>query len=124
MKEHQPAIRASTDSIHAFMKRSQVPGLAVTVMIKGKIIWSEGFGYADLEQQVRVDPSKTKFRIASISKSITATGLAILYQRGKIQLDSSIYFYLPSFPEKNTVLPFGNWQATLQGSDIIRETSF
>jgi CubicO group peptidase (beta-lactamase class C family) len=81
------------------MKRNQIPGLALTVSVSGKIISSEGFGYADLEQKVPVNPAKTKFRIGSISKALTAAGLAKLYEQKKIILDSSLYFYLPDFPK-------------------------
>ncbi len=92
------AIAASRDSVNALMQKRNIPGVAVTVMVDGKIAWSEGFGFADLEQKVKVDPAKTKFRIGSISKSLTAAGLAKLYESGKIILDSTIYFYLPNYP--------------------------
>lgn len=99
-RDYQSATRVATDSILAFMNRKHVPGTAISVMINGKIVWSKGFGYADVEQRVIVDPAKTKFRIASISKAITATGLAVLVERNQIQLDSSVYFYVPGFPAK------------------------
>lgn len=92
------AAAASRDSVNALMKRRNIPGIAVTVMVDGKIAWSEGFGFADLEQKVKVDPAKTKFRIGSISKSLTAAGLGKLYEGNKIILDSTIYFYLPDYP--------------------------
>jgi serine beta-lactamase-like protein LACTB, mitochondrial len=93
------AIKASRDSVNALMKRRNIPGVSVTVMVDGKIAWSEGFGFADLEQKVKVDPAVTKFRIGSISKSLTAAGLAKLYETNKVILDSSIYFYLPNYPK-------------------------
>src|SRR5262249_25462567 len=48
-----------------------VPGFATAVAVNGKIVWSEGFGYADLEEHVPVRPT-TKFRIGSVSKTLTA----------------------------------------------------
>jgi serine beta-lactamase-like protein LACTB, mitochondrial len=96
--EFNKAIANGRDSVNALMKRRNIPGLAITVMVDGKIVWSEGFGFADLEQKVKVDPTKTKFRIGSISKSLTAAGLAKLYEANKIILDSTIYFYLPDYP--------------------------
>jgi CubicO group peptidase (beta-lactamase class C family) len=96
---YKNAIAASRDSVQTLMKRRAIPGVAVTVMVDGKIAWSEGFGFADLEQRVKVDPAKTKFRIGSISKSLTAAGLAKLYEANKIILDSTIYFYLPNYPK-------------------------
>ncbi len=95
---HQKAISQSRDSILSLMERSVIPGLAIAVSIDGKLVWSEGFGYADLEQGVRVDPATTRFRIGSISKSLTAAALGKLLEKGRIQLDSSIYYYLPDYP--------------------------
>ena len=51
-----------------FFEASDTPGLVVSVGIGGKIIWSEGFGYADLEQLVPADPAQTRFRIGSVIK--------------------------------------------------------
>lgn len=79
---------------------SKVPGVSVTVMVSGEIVWSEGFGYADLEQMVPVDPALTKFRVGSISKPITSAALAKLYEMGKVDLDAPIQTYVPSFPKK------------------------
>lgn len=95
----EKAIHFSRDSISKLMQRAQIPGLSVTVSVNGKSVWSEGFGYADIEQKVPVYPAKTKFRIGSISKSLTAAGLGKLYEDGKVILDSSIYFYLPEYPK-------------------------
>ena len=76
-----------------------IPGLAVAVAIHGKLVFAEGFGYADLEQRVPARPT-TKFRIGSISKPLTATALMQLVEQGKIDLDAPIQKYVPSFPDK------------------------
>ncbi len=72
------------------------PGLALAVAVEGKIVYSEGFGFADLEERVPVWPT-TKFRIGSISKPLTAVGLMELVQTGKLDLDAPIQKYVPSF---------------------------
>lgn len=79
---------------------NKVPGVSITVMKKGEIVFSEGLGYADLEQRVPVDPARTKFRVGSVSKPMTAAALAKLYEAGKIDLDAPIQTYVPSFPKK------------------------
>lgn len=79
---------------------NEIPGLSVSISKGGELIWSEGFGYADLEQKVSVYSNKTKFRIGSVSKPLTAVALALLYEQGKINLDISIQNYVPDFPEK------------------------
>lgn len=97
-------VQAIDDSIHQLMKKRMIPGVSVTISVDGKIVFSKGYGFADLEQEVKVDPKTTKFRVGSISKSFTAAGLAKLYEQNKIVLDSSIYFYLPDYP-KNKYRP-------------------
>ncbi len=76
-----------------------IPGVSVAVAVDGQIVYSEGFGYADLEQRVPAWPT-TKFRIASISKPLTATALMELVEQGKIDLDAPVQKYVPSFPDK------------------------
>jgi serine beta-lactamase-like protein LACTB, mitochondrial len=75
------------------------PGASVCVIRDGRVIWSEAFGYADLEQQVRATP-RTMFRIGSVSKPLTAAGLALLVEQGKVDLDAEVQQYVPSFPRK------------------------
>ena len=76
-----------------------IPGLALAVAVGGKIVYSEGFGYADLEERVPVWPT-TKFRIGSISKPLTATALMQLVEAGKLDLDAPVQKYVPAFPDK------------------------
>ena len=82
------------------LKTQKIPGLSITVMQNGKIVWSEGFGYADLENMVPVNSSTTRFRIGSVSKTLTADALAVLYEDGKLNLDAIIQTYVPYFPVK------------------------
>lgn len=79
---------------------TKVPGLAITVAHEGKVVWSEGFGYADLETKRPVSPATTRFRIASVSKPLTAAGLMRLVERGKLDLDAPVQNYVPDFPGK------------------------
>lgn len=83
----------------AIMERSGTPGMSVAVGIDGKILWSEGFGYADVENRVPVW-QETKFRIGSVSKPLTAAALGLLYEQGRLDLDAPVQRYVPSFPEK------------------------
>src|SRR5579883_1591101 len=83
-----------------FMGRG-MPGLAIAVAIDGRIVYEEGFGFADLEQRVPVWPS-TKFRIGSVSKPLTAVGLMRLVEAGKLDLDAPVQKYVPQFPDKGS----------------------
>lgn len=86
--------------LNDFMASADIPGLSISVSKKGELIYSKGFGFSDLKNQSPVDPSKTKFRIGSVSKTLTAAGLAVLYQEGKIDLDAPIQKYVPIWPQK------------------------
>ncbi|MDC8102661.1 serine hydrolase domain-containing protein [Chryseobacterium rhizosphaerae] len=88
------------NKLEQFLKQNNVPGMAVTISHEGSIIFSEGFGYADLINKTKVDPSKTKFRIASITKTITAATLGKLVELDSIDFDKTANFYLDSLPKK------------------------
>lgn len=79
--------------IQTEMAARSVPSLAVAVAQGERILWEEGFGWADLERR-RAATEHTPYSLASISKPITATGLMLLVQRGKIDLDRPVNDYL------------------------------
>ena len=93
------AIDRSRELIAEIMKAEGVPGASVAVGIGGEIIWAEGFGWASVELGVPVT-TLTKFRIGSVSKTMTATGLGLLKERGLVDLDAPVQQYVPDFPEK------------------------
>ncbi|SIR09152.1 serine hydrolase domain-containing protein [Maribacter ulvicola] len=76
------------------------PGLAITVLKSGKTIFQKGYGYTDIDKKHYVDPRKSIFRIASVSKPLAATALAHMVQEGLIDLDESFVTYLPDYPKK------------------------
>jgi serine beta-lactamase-like protein LACTB len=76
-----------------------IPGIAVAVARNGRVVWSEGFGWADLEQRVPVTAA-TEFRIGSISKALTSSAVGLLVEAGKLDLDAPVQRYVPSFPVK------------------------
>lgn len=83
-----------------FLKKHGIPGMAISVSHHGELIWSKGFGLSNRKPRTKVKPDKTVFRIASISKSITAVALAKMVEDNLINLDESIYTYLPDYPKK------------------------
>ena len=68
----QSAVEESQSIIRCMKEETGSPGVCVAVSIDGKTVWSEGFGFADVENRVLCS-SKTVMRIASISKPLTAT---------------------------------------------------
>ncbi|XP_027427727.1 serine beta-lactamase-like protein LACTB, mitochondrial isoform X2 [Zalophus californianus] len=93
------AIDSSRDLLHRIKDEVGAPGIVVGVSVDGKEVWSEGLGYADVENRVPCKP-ETVMRIASISKSLTMVALAKLWEAGKLDLDIPVQHYVPEFPEK------------------------
>lgn len=79
--------------------QESIPGLSIAVVLGKDLVWSAGFGYADLEHRVPCSAS-TLHRIASVSKPLTATAAMQLYERGKLDLDAPVQKYVPGFPLK------------------------
>ncbi|MGE5114476.1 MAG: serine hydrolase domain-containing protein [Acidobacteriaceae bacterium] len=83
--------------------RIKPSGFSIAVAVNGKVMWAQGFGYADLEQKVPVT-SDTKFRIGSVSKPLTAAAVALLSQQGKLDVDAPVQHYVPTFPDKGVAI--------------------
>ena len=86
-------------AISSEMSSQSIPALSVALATGNELQWSAGYGMSDLENFVPAKAS-TVYRLASISKSITATALLQLAERGKVDLDAPVQQYLPSFPLK------------------------
>ena len=75
------------------MAAARIPGLAIAVAREGEIVLARGYGFADLERH-RLVTTDTMFHIASITKTITALGLMVLVEQGRIVLDEPVAPYL------------------------------
>lgn len=78
----------------------KVPGLSCTILQNGQRLLQKGYGYADLENKIPVDPQTTLFRIASISKCITGLAFGKMVEDGILNWDDSFYKYVPYYPKK------------------------
>ncbi|MFT4645441.1 MAG: CubicO group peptidase (beta-lactamase class C family) [Pseudohongiellaceae bacterium] len=74
------------------------PGAAIGIIQNGKMLYSKGYGVANLEHHVP-NTSQTAFSIASNSKQFTAACIVLLSQQGKLDLNQSLYSIYPDFPE-------------------------
>jgi CubicO group peptidase (beta-lactamase class C family) len=81
---------AMAEIARQFMDRFQVPGLSVTIARHGQVVYQEGFGLADKTLGERVTPAHL-FRIASISKPITAVAIYSLIEQGRLKLDDLVF---------------------------------
>lgn len=76
------------------MEENHIPGAAVSVVKDGKLFFAKGYGYADLENGIPVDPEQTVFRIGSVGKLFTWTAVMQLVEQGKLDLNADINAYL------------------------------
>ena len=90
-------------AVARFMAAKHAPGLSVAVVEDSEYRWSGGFGFADLEGNVPAT-EHTLYRLASISKTLTAVGAMQLWERGQLDLDAPVQKYCPSFPAKPWML--------------------
>ena len=74
--------------------RGDIAGAVVTVVKDGQILVRRGYGVSDVEKQTPVDPDRTLFRMASVSKLMTWTAVMQLVEAGKLDLDADINQYL------------------------------
>jgi CubicO group peptidase (beta-lactamase class C family) len=99
------------------MARDQIPGLAVGLVERGRLVFARGFGYRDVYTHLPVTPD-TLFALGSCSKAFTATAIALLADEGKIALDSPVRTYLPDFALEDPVAT-----ATLTTRDLLTHRS-
>ena len=74
------------------------PGGAIAIVDNGEMVYSNGFGLANIEFKAPIDKS-TIFNIASVSKQITAFSMILLAQEGLISLDDEVRLYIPELPD-------------------------
>ena len=96
------------DLMAAEMADTHIPGAVVAVVEDGSLLLAKGYGFADLEGRVPVDPERTLFRIGSVSKLFTWTAVMQLMEQGQLSLDTDINEYLDfaipaTFPEPITL---------------------
>ncbi len=77
------------------LAKHKVPGLAVAVVAKGKLLWQGGIGVVEVGTSARITDT-TRFQIASISKPITALTMLRLAKQGKLNLDEDVNVGLSS----------------------------
>ena len=96
-----PDLRAC---VLAFLERHHLPAAACGLVRDGKLAWSYGAGYTDRET-LRVPDAATLFRIASITKTFTATAILQLRDEGRLRLDDPLVQHVPEFSVASN--PFG-----------------
>lgn len=91
----QDPVDSARATIRRIMAERAIPSVAIAAAQHGRIVWEEGFGWADKEKKIAATAT-TLYSLASISKPITATGLMVQVVRGKVRLDRPANDYLGS----------------------------
>lgn len=92
-------VEAIRQAVSDEMSRLGIPGLSLAVAEAGGVRHEAGFGFADVENEVPARP-ETVYRLASVSKPMTAVAVMKLAQDGRLDLDAPVTRYCPEFPEK------------------------
>ncbi|MFO1077351.1 MAG: serine hydrolase [Planctomycetota bacterium] len=88
-----PRFAAARAKVLAEVEQGNAPSIAVAVLEHGEVVWAEGFGHIDVEHGHRATADSI-YRLASISKTFTATALMQLAERGLVDLDAPANRYL------------------------------
>ncbi len=91
--DENPSFKSLEHAIERLMSKYDLPGGQICISLRGKIIYSRGFGYADLDRKIPVQIDNL-FRIASCSKPITSTAIMKLVEGGKLHMDDKAFSIL------------------------------
>lgn len=101
----EPELNGFDERMREFLRQHHVPGAALAVTDHGRLVLARGYGYADLATDEKVSPTSL-FRIASLSKPITAVAILQLVEKGKLSLDAKVFEVLGeefSLPEGDAI---------------------
>jgi CubicO group peptidase (beta-lactamase class C family) len=120
---NRTALQSLLDPIFAQqMAKLHIPGAVIAIVKDGKILFTRGYGYADIEKKTPAVPNETIFRIGSITKVFTATAVMQLADRGRISLNDDVNKYLNGFQVPATYpqpITFANLLTHTSGLDEI-----
>jgi len=88
-----------TQMLEAKLVRDQIPGLSCAAFVGDQLVLALGLGHSDIENDVPAT-ARTVYRLASISKSITAVLAMQLVEQGKLDLDGDLHGLVPEWPQK------------------------
>jgi len=93
-----PGERAK-ERLSAFRERATLPSVSAAVAIDGEVVFAAAVGYADVEGEV-LATTASRYRIGSVSKTLTAGLIGRLLDQGKLDLDRPVTEVLPDYPKK------------------------
>jgi len=93
------AAKQARQIVQTSISENNLAGLSIAVGIDGEIVWTEAFGFADIENRAPVTPSH-RFRTGTASIVLTSAAIGLLLDEGRLKLDDEVQKYVPDFPDK------------------------
>ena len=91
-------IARAVEVLRTYRDTAEVPGLSAAIAVNGRLVWTGGFGLADIQNRVEAGPAMVS-RIGSISKPIAAVAAMTVVEEGRLDLDRPVSVYLPTYPK-------------------------
>lgn len=95
----RPSYEGLLDYMEQIRNDNDLPGLSVAVAVDGEIVFSEGVGYAELDNRTPAT-GRTVHNVGSVSKVLAVVGLMQLVEQGRVDLDATVQTYMPWYPER------------------------
>lgn len=92
------SLSSQVDALFEYWDKPDSPGVSIAVVKDGEVVYSRGYGMANLEYDIPNSPS-TIFHIASVSKQFTDFAVLLLAEEGKVSLEDDIRKYIPEVPD-------------------------
>ncbi|WP_160717704.1 serine hydrolase domain-containing protein [Chitinophaga solisilvae] len=109
-------------AVKTFMEKYNVPGVSVAVTRNGKLVYARGYGFADTAARQRVTPG-SRFRIASVSKCITAVAILKLAEAGKLSADDKVFGAQALLGVRYGQLPYSGWLQEITVRQLLQHTA-
>ena len=104
---HPDSVYKAEELMQKYVDDGKFAGISTAVVKDGKLVQRADFGFADIENG-KVLESDAIFRLASMTKPITAAGIMILYDEGKFELDDKVSKFIPGFASTKVYTPDGD----------------
>jgi CubicO group peptidase (beta-lactamase class C family) len=105
-----------------WMNATGTPGLSIALSVEGRLVLARGYGYADVERREPVEP-KHRFRIASISKPVTAVAVAKIIEQGELAWNSKVFGRYGMLGTRYGSQPYHQWLNELNVEHLLMHTS-
>ena len=95
---NDPRVERFRQHLETHRERLKIPGLSAAILEDGELLWTQGFGFADVERRLPATPD-TVYQIASVTKTLTAILALQLVEQGKLDLDAPVSRYVPEIKD-------------------------